>query len=152
MTGRVFKYANRLAGALAEEGGMTAEEAVSCAEARVEELREPSLAEVDASLAEIQALGAQMAGGPDAAGLARMYDCANRVLALGGVFGLDDLGEAAHSLCELVSRFQRLGRFSAAMIRVHLDGLRLLRAPQAHSAAAREEMLAGLRQVAASVV
>jgi hypothetical protein len=150
--GRVFSYENRLASTLVQRGGMSAVEAVRSAEATVEDLREPSLAQIDASLQEIYGLGEQMAAGVDEAGLARMYDCANRVLAMGGVFGLGDLGKAAYSLCELVSRFQRLERFNAAMIRVHLDGLKLLRHPDAHPAKAREQVLAGLHQVAASVV
>ena len=151
-TGKVFKYENRLAASLVAKGGMTAQEAVRSAEVAVEEVREPSIAEIDSSLGEIYALGAGLQSGADEDAMRKMYVCANRVVALGGVFGLSDLGKAAYSLCELVSRFQTSGRFQWSMIRVHLDGLKLLRAPDDHPAQAREEVLAGLRQVAASVV
>jgi hypothetical protein len=70
---------------------------------------------------------------------------------MGGVFGLGELGKAAYSLCELVSRFQTLERFQWQMVKVHIDGLRLLRNPGDHAAAIRDEVLAGLRQVATSV-
>jgi hypothetical protein len=149
---QVFKYENRLAGALVTRGGMSRVEAVQAAQAEIEEVREPTLAEIDAALQEIYALDARLEGGADPDALVRMYDCANRVLAMGAVFGLADLGKAAYSLCELVSRFQRLERFNAAMIRVHVDGLKLLRTPDEHPAKAREQVLAGLHQVTASVV
>jgi hypothetical protein len=151
-TGKVFKYENRLAGTLVTQGGMNAGEAVRSAQVAIEELREPSLADIDVTLQEIYALADQLAAGSDAAALERMYVCANRVLAIGAVFGLGDLGKAAYSLCELVSRFQRLSRFNGAMIRVHIDGLKLLRSPDGHPAQAREKVLDGLQQVAASVV
>jgi hypothetical protein len=150
--GKVFKYENRLAGSLVSKGGMTAAEAVRSAEAAVEEVREPTIAEIDVSLREIYALGDQLQAGTDEEALKRMYVCANRVVAMGGVFGLADLGKAAYSLCELVSRFQTLDRFQWPLIRVHLDGLKLLRNPDDHAAPAREQVLTGLRQVAASVV
>ena len=151
--GKTFKYENRLSKSVVSRGGMSAAEALSRAQAAVEQVREPTLAEIDASLKEIYGLGAELQGA-EAAGeesLQRMYACANRVVAMGGVFGLGELGQAAYSLCELVSRFQTLDRFNWSMIRVHLDGLKLLRNPTEHPAAIRTEVLAGLRQVATSV-
>jgi hypothetical protein len=152
--GKTFKYENRLAKSVVTKGGMSAAEALSRAHQAVEEIREPSIAEIDSNLSQIYALGAQLqaAGGEDEEALQQMYICANRVVAMGGVFGLGELGKAAYSLCELVSRFQTLGRFQWSMVQVHLNGLRLLRNPGDHAAAIREEVLAGLRQVATSVV
>ena len=149
--GNVFKYENRLAKSVVTRGGMTAAEALSAAQKAVNEVREPTIAEIDANLQEIYGLGDQLKAGADEEALQRMYVCANRVVAMGGVFGLGELGQAAYSLCELVSRFQTLDRFNWQMIQVHLDGLRLLRTPGEHAAAIREEVLAGLRQVATSV-
>lgn len=150
--GNVFKYENRLAKSMVTRGGMTAAEAMKAAQAAVEEVREPTIAEIDANLAEIYGLCDQLKDGTDEAALKRMYVCANRVVAMGGVFGLGELGKAAYSLCELVSRFQTLDRFQWSMIRVHMDGLRLLRTPDEHVPEHREQVLAGLRQVATSVV
>jgi hypothetical protein len=152
--GNTFKYENRLAKSVVTKGGMTAREALNAAQAAVNEMRDPTIAEIDANLAEINALGEQLkaANAFDETALQKMYICANRVVAMGGVFGLAELGQAAYSLCELVSRFQTLERFQWQMIQVHLDGLRLLRTPGDHPATIREEVLAGLRQVATSVV
>ena len=152
--GNTFKYENRLAKSIVSKGGMSAAEALSAAQKAVNEVREPTIAEIDANLREINVLGEGMkaANAFDEEALQKMYVCANRVVAMGGVFGLDELGKAAYSLCELVSRFQTLERFQWSMIQVHLDGLRLLRNPGDHAAAIREEVLKGLRQVATSVV
>ncbi len=152
--GNVFKYENRLAKSVVSKGGMSASEALSAAQQAVEQVREPTLAEIDANLAEICALGERLkaASGADEEALQSMYVCANRVVAMGGVFGLGELGQAAYSLCELVSRFQTLDRYQGSMVQVHLDGLRLLRSPDDHSAEIRQQVLAGLRQVATSVV
>lgn len=151
--GTTFKYENRLAKSVVRTGGMSAAEALSAAQKAVEEVREPTIAEIDASLEEIYALGDELKAGQafDEAALQKMYICSNRVVAMGGVFGLGELGQAAYSLCELVSRFQTLERFQWQMIQVHLDGLRLLRNPGDHLAGIRDEVLAGLRQVATSV-
>lgn len=148
-----FKYENRLAKSVTTKGGMSAAEALSAAQRAVELVRDPTIAEIDANLQEIYDLGDQLkaADAFDETALQKMYVCANRVVAMGGVFGLGELGQAAYSLCELVSRFQTLERFQWQLIRVHLDGLRLLRSPGDHAATIRDEVLSGLRQVATSV-
>ena len=148
-----FKYENRLAKSVVTKGGMSASEALSRAQEAVNEMREPTIAEIDANLAEIYGLADHLkaVNAFDEEALQKMYICANRVVAMGGVFGLGELGQAAYSLCELVSRFQTLERFQWSMVQVHIDGLRLLRTPGDHAAAIREEVLNGLRQVATSV-
>jgi hypothetical protein len=152
-TGNTFKYENRLAKSVVTRGGMSASEALSAAQNAVEQIRDPTIAEIDANLKEIYGLGEQLKASNafDEAALQQMYVCANRVVAMGGVFGLAELGQAAYSLCELVSRFQTLERFSWQMVQVHIDGLKLLRSPGSHPAAIREEVLNGLRRVATSV-
>ena len=152
--GNVFKYENRLAKNALGGGGMTAAEALKSAHAAVEQVRDPTLAAIDENLREIYALAETLktAAEFDEASLQRMYVCSNQVVATGGVFGLAELGQAAYSLCELVSRFQTLERFQAKLVQVHIDGLRLLRAPADHSAEHREAVLKGLRMVATSVV
>jgi hypothetical protein len=146
-----FKYENRLAKSVGK-AGMSAAEALSAAHQAVEQVRDPTIAEIDASLAMIYARGEQLkADGFHEEALQNVYVCANRVVAMGGVFGLGELGQAAYSLCELVSRFQTLERFQWSMMQVHLDGLRLLRNPGDHPPAIRQQVLEGLRQVATSV-
>jgi hypothetical protein len=148
-----FKYENRLAKSVSAKGGMSAAEALSAAQKAVEAVRDPTIAQIEADLQEIYSLGEQLktTDAFDEDALQKMYLCANRVVAMGGVFGLGELGQAAYSLCELVSRFQTMERFQWQLVQVHLDGLRLLRNPGDHPAAIREQVLAGLRQVATSV-
>lgn len=148
-----FKYENRLAKSVSTKGGMSAAEALSAAQKAVDAVRDPTIAEIDANLKEIYGLGEQLktTNAFDEDALQQMYICANRVVAMGGVFGLGELGQAAYSLCELVSRFQTMERFQWQLVQVHLDGLRLLRNPGDHAAAIRDQVLAGLRQVATSV-
>jgi hypothetical protein len=153
-TGNVFKYENRLAKSVSAKGGMTAAEALKSANAAVELVREPTLTAIDENLQEIYGLTAALKGisefHEDA--LRKMYGCSNRVVAMAGVFGLAELGQAAYSLCELISRFQTHERFQWQLVQVHIDGLRLLRAPAGHSPEHREQVLTGLRQLATSVV
>ena len=146
----IFKYENRLAKTVVKKGGLSADEAIAAAEERVEQVRQPTLDDIDRGRAEISALAGGLGDGEPRA-LEGMYRQANQVVAVAGVFGLGELGEAAYSLCELISRFQTSGRFSRPMVDVHLDGLKLLRQPQDHSEAHRAQVLSGLRQVAASV-
>jgi hypothetical protein len=149
---KIFKYENRLAKAVGTRSGLTAEEAIPAAQARVELVREPTLAQIDAALQEVYALAEALKAAPDAARLRRMYEAANLIVATAGVFELGELGQAAWSLCELITRFEATNRFSPAMVAVYTDGLRLLRFPNEHSRAHRDAVLAGLRQVAASIV
>ena len=151
--GTTFKYENRLAKSVVRSGGMSAAEALSAAQKAVEEVREPTIAEIDANLAEIYALGEELkaANAFDETALQKMYICANRVVAMGGVFGLDELGKAAYSLCELVSRFQVAERYDPKLVQVYVDGLRLLRHPGDHDPVIRAQVLDGLRKVAVSV-
>ncbi|HEY8618132.1 hypothetical protein [Phenylobacterium sp.] len=146
----IFKYENRLAKTVVKKGGLSAGEAIAAADERVEQVRQPTLDDIDRALGELAALGSELKG-PDAVTLETMYRDANRIVAVAGVFGLGELGDAAYSLCELISRFQAGGRFSRPMVDVHLDGLKLLRQPQDHAEDRRAEVLRGLRQVAASV-
>lgn len=150
MTARTFKYENRLAKTLNYKKGLTLTEAVTAADGRLVELRERTLDEIDATVAEIQAL-AQDIKRLDDPRVQDIYAAANRINAIAGVFERTEMGEAAYSLCELIHRFQAAGRFSWPMVEVHLDGLRLLRHPDDHADDHRTQVLSGLRQVAASV-
>ncbi|MGH6957986.1 MAG: hypothetical protein ACREEW_15075 [Caulobacteraceae bacterium] len=150
-TAKTFKYENRLAGALVSKGGLSVGEAMRAAETQVEVMREPTIADIDARLAEIDSLSERVRAEADQAALDAIYAASNRIVALGGVFGLGELGKAAYSLCELVSRMERPGPESWPLIAVHLNGLRLLRNPDAHSQAQRADVLKGLAQVASSI-
>ena len=148
---KTFKYENRLAKTVASHGGMTVGEATRAAQQQLERVRKPTIAHIDVELATIAQMRDLMKSGADADALAKIYGAANRIVATAGLFGLEELGEAAYCLCELVSRFQSSGKFNLMLIEVNTQGLRLLRDPGNHSAADRQAALKGLKQVAASV-
>jgi hypothetical protein len=147
----IFKYENRLKKAHVARGGMSRADATHAAEAKIEAVRAPTIAHIDAALATIMLMREDLQGGPDPGVLSRMYDAANRIVATAGLFDLGELGEAAYCLCELVSRFQAGAKFSVELVQVCIEGLRLLRDPGRHSAQHREAVLVGLNQVVASV-
>ena len=148
---KIFKYENRLKKTYVAQGGMTRTDATHAAALKIESVRKPTLAHIDAALATIASMLESLQAGPNPDALARMYDASNRIVATAGLFDLGELGEAAYCLCELVSRFQAGGRFNVKLIQVSTEGLRLLREPAGHSAAHREAVLVGLNRVAASV-
>lgn len=151
MVVRTFKYVNRLAKALGRRSGLTLQEAVTAADERLEVLRERSLREVDRTILDIAAL-AQAAKSLDDPRVQQIYVAANRIVAIAGVFEKDELGEAAYSLCELISRFRAVERWSSDMVAVHVDALQAMRAAQSHTAAHRAALREGLQRVVAGVV
>ena len=147
----IFKYENRLKKARVARGGMTRTDATHAAALKIEAVRTPTIAHIDAALDTIMTMREGLQAGPNPGALSRMYDAANRIVATAGLFDLGELGDAAYCLCELVSRFQAGGKFNLELIQVCIEGLRLLRDPGRHSAAHREAVLVGLNKVAASV-
>ena len=64
---------------------------------------------------------------------------------MAGLFGLNQLVEAAFSLCELADRMRASEKWSAPAIEVHLAALRLFRTPA--PAAEGAAVLQGLHKV-----
>lgn len=150
MTARTFKYENRLAKTLNYKKGLTLTEAVTAADGRLVELRERTLDEIDATVAEIQAL-AQDIKRLDDPRVQDIYAAANRINAIAGVFERTEMGEAAYSLCELISRFRASERWSSAMVAVHVDALQVMRQVQDHDPDHCKALREGLRKVVESV-
>jgi len=147
---RTFKYVNRLAKALTKHSGLTMTEAVGRADERLVELRETTLNEIDRTVLQIQAL-AQDIKRLDDPRVQDIYGAANRIIAMAGVFEKTELGEAAYSLCELITRFRATNRWSAAMVAVHVDALQVMRQVQDHDPAHCTALKMGLRKVVESV-
>ncbi|MGA0605878.1 hypothetical protein ACO2Q0_07735 [Phenylobacterium sp. VNQ135] len=147
---RTFKYVNRLAKALTQHSGLTMREAVKAADARLAQLRENTLTEIDGIVLRIQALSQDITRLDDPR-VQQVYGAANQIIALAGVFEKTELGEAAYSLCELITRFRNTGRWSAAMVAVHVDALQVMRQVQDHDPAHCTALKHGLRKVVESV-
>lgn len=129
---------------------MTADAAVAAAGARLAAIQEQSLADIDDTLARMQAIGLRLAGQPDAAALRELYALANAVFGVAGLFGLGTLGAVSYSLCELIDRLHATAAWRPAAVRVHLDSLGLAR--HAGPGSAAQAILDGLRRVTDSVL
>lgn len=149
MTGvRTFRVKSRLASLAFTPGGLPAKEAVKRAEAGIEVLRPPCLADVDASLAEIVGRFGKGAPGRDHADLDTLYDLSSRVIEC--AIGLPDSGIdlAARALCEFVDQSIEHGVRDWEVIDIHIISLRLLRAEgQAMSGDQRAAVIEGLAKV-----
>jgi hypothetical protein len=148
MTVRKFRPPNRLAAMIKERGGVLAKDAIAAAEAGVESLRESSLANLDATIAEMERRYGK--GAPDRQGesFEGLYVLSSRIIDV-GVFVADvGIDKAAVSLCGLVDGCVEAGAWRWDAVDVHLNALRLLRSVGAVlPAEQREAMLQGLYQV-----
>jgi hypothetical protein len=141
---------NRLAHFVNTADGITLAEALARADAKLEEIRPPSLERIDEALA---ALGVRAPATPEPVEVDRLYRLANELAGTAGVFGLAGLGRAAYSLCELLDAQRGAAAWNAAAVTVHLEGMRLLRAEDSGALAppAVAAVLAGLDKVVARV-
>lgn len=87
----------------------------------VELVRDDCLGGVDDQIQRIHDLVQNL----DAASLRQVHALANDIFALAGAFGLDELSQAAYSLCALLDNCT--GVTPAAAIRVHVEAMRALR-------------------------
>ncbi len=147
---RFIPQVNRLAKAMKGPGGKKVSEAVADAEAALQEIAPPSLEALDAALADI-VVQLQPPGLPSKAVRAAIYRRANEINALGGLFGLADMGRAAWSLCELIDIAEAGPPSTRAAMDAHVRSLRLLRAGDALPEDERKAVLEGLDKVLAHV-
>jgi len=146
-TVRRIKVENRLAKLVEMPGGISLAEALERADSNLEQVKDEYLAELDCKIAQIE----QLEGGggkPDPAAIDALYAASNEMVAIAGVFGLGELGQAAYSFCELLDRLRQSGGWSAQAVAVHIGAMKLLRHPQAaESHGGCKAVLEGLRQV-----
>lgn len=138
-------WTNRLTKMIAEPGGVRVDEALKGAEQNLETMRESCLIAIDARLAEIEKLHRDAGPAPDQTAKDALYALGDEIHAVAGVFGLNELGAAAFSLCELVDGMRSSDRWNTQAMDVHLGALRLFREPR--NAAGAGPVLAGLRRV-----
>ena len=140
---RRFYPEARLKQVLAEPGGITVSQAVERANRGIESVRESCLTAIDDKLTSITTHSRS----DDRGAGAEIYRFANEIYAEAGVFGLTELSQAAHSLCQLMSNADE-ERLPREAVLVHIDSMRALRRPDvAGDQAARAAVLKGLRTV-----
>jgi len=150
---RVFKVENTLAAVVKAPGGKTIEQAVHAAEARIETVRESSIAALGGKVEQLTALVAAGRSGANPAPFGAIYDLSNAIYGIAGTFELKALTEASFSLCDLADTFRGGEAPSWPAIDVHVDGIRLLTMLGARAGeAGAESILEGLRRVRARVL
>lgn len=138
-------YQNRLAKLVQKPGGKRIADALAAADAGVQSLSEEGLAELDRLIAAVAAaVRGELAPGP----LGKVYDQANEIVGIAGLFGFSEVGKAAFSLCDLLDRTEGGARCDRRALQVHADTLLLLRLRDGAADEQTAEILEGLRRVA----
>jgi hypothetical protein len=142
---RVIPYKNRLAKLIQAPGGKRVADALADARANLDKIADLCLGEIDAAIAGIQAAAGAAERTPESFEV--VYVASNNMIGLAGLFGREDLGKAAHSLCELLDRAGGWDRCPPVALKVHVDSLVLLRHPDVLSSAQLGDILDGLAKV-----
>ena len=126
---RKFRAPNRLSMLIKASGGAMAKDALEAADAALEPLRAPSLAVLDAALAEIEArFGRPAAATRGDETYQDLYALALRIIDVSGFLPGSCVDQAAISFCALVDNCAEANAWRWDAIDVHINALRLLRA------------------------
>jgi hypothetical protein len=145
---RKFKIKSKLAAVAFRSGGVTASQALKQANAGIETLREPSLAMIDALLAEIDARFGPGAKTRSEEAFEDLYLMCSNIIDISLYLPGSGLDEAARASCELVDLSGRIGAWDWTAVDVHVGAMKVLRsAGMAMSEAQRRSILDGLAKV-----
>jgi len=125
---RKFRVKSRLSRFISQPGGISVRDALKRADAGIESLRIPCIADVDATLAEIDSRFAPATPGRDNESLEDLYQLSARIIDVSICLEGSGIDAAARRLCELVDVSQTLGVRDWESIEVHIHALKLLRA------------------------
>ncbi len=147
---RYIPNVNRLAKAMSGPGGKKVSQALDDADAGLAELTPPGVEAIDEALEAI--LSAVAAPGPlSAENREAIYREANRINAMGALFGLADMGKAAFSLCEVIDLLDVDLPSGRPAVDAHVRSLRILRGGGLLPTAEGEALLAGLDSLLAHI-
>jgi hypothetical protein len=140
---RFIPNINRLAKAMMGPGGKPQSEAISDAEAAVQILAPPGVEAIDDALDAILAVVAKP--GPLTPDMREsLYREANQINALGALFGLNKMGKAAWSLCEVLDLLEVDLPSGRPAIDNHVRSLQILRTGPLLPEGEADALLAGL--------
>lgn len=145
MSVRYFSRRSSLSKLIRKPGGVKVGEALDQAALNLVSIRDSCVLEVDKSIAIIEKLFETVQTRPDQAAVDQAYVSSNEIAGMAGTCGLEALGHAAFSLCELLDR-SGTAWFPEA-ITVHLNSIRLLRRLGDAGGNAETQILEGLRKV-----
>ena len=127
-TVRKFQVKTKLSKAIVQSGGISASLALKRAEQGLERIRIPCVADIDASLARIDAQFGPGAADRDSRSLEDLYALATRIIDVAICMQGSGIDLAARSLCDLIDLSQTLGVRDWPAVDVHIDALKMLRA------------------------
>ena len=136
-------WENRLGKMVKEPGGVRLGDALGQAGKNLDSIQMECLKAMDGQIDQMERLCAEGGRQPPDETKHEIYDLANDVLAVAGSFRLQELGEAAFCLCELVDRLRTRSKWNQAAVEVYLSAFRLLRHPD--PGADRSSVILGLR-------
>lgn len=138
----------RLAGLMAQRGGLYVADALKHADAALETLREPSLTGIDDYIAALDALlvSAPDPAMGDRARIETLYARAADIVSLCGAERNEAVQIAARSLCDLLDEADGLTPAALAGVKVHVGSIKLLHRADADPAA-HDAILQGLASV-----
>jgi hypothetical protein len=126
---RKFRAPNRLSALIKASGGKMAKDALAAADVALEPLRAPSLAVLDAALAEIDGrFGKPATSTRGAEAYEDLYALALRIIDVSGFLPGSSVDQAAISFCALADNCAEAGAWRWDAVDVHINALRLLRA------------------------
>jgi len=147
---KFIPWTSRLSKIIRQPGGTTVRGALKDAKRNLEKIRLECIIEIDAKLAVIQQKFGKAEQRPSDADLDELYRLSNDIVGMAGVFEMNELGEAAFSLCELIDRLKAPDHWDWPAVEVHLSGLRLLRYATP-GLPENQAVLKGLRKLTARV-
>ncbi|MGD0190066.1 MAG: hypothetical protein ABSD74_04945 [Rhizomicrobium sp.] len=149
---KYFRVPGRLANLLRAPGGVSREDALVQADSELETIRETSCAGLIELTDEIEtSLASAMQQNPPTLSRTEMENILNKaegIVSIASLFGYDDLGSVAQSLCKLVLAMQDRDLNIVDPIAVHIRAMRLVGPDSGqHPPQELETMLAELRKI-----
>lgn len=141
----ITRIRTSLAKQMVQPGGRTLADAERRAEERLVRHRPDVMAEIETAIGELEGLCAARPDGAEA----EVYRVASRVLDLAGFFDTGPLYEAGYSLADVADRMAAGGTWDWPSAVVHVQALRLILNVDCERNAATDQLLAGLKAVAA---
>ena len=137
---------SRLASMINERGGVSIGAALKQAEANLAPMRDEGMAVINARLKELTAIRSE--DGPTDDRVERAYHASSAILDAASPFDIAHVSKAAHNLCEIADNHQAGREFDWRVVDVHVGAMTLLMSLPTDATAARDQVLAGLYQVA----
>jgi len=143
-----FKVKTRLSTLAFTPGGISAKDALARADVAIEKMRDPALAAIDQTLAEMEARFGAAAANRDNEPPEDLYILSSNIIDAAVCVRQTSIDQAAKAMCDLVDLSGEMGVWDWEAVDLHLSSLRMLRlAGESMSERERMAVLDGLLKV-----